>query len=103
LVGPRTNGGLWVGTSAGLARFDGARAVLVPEVSQEIITSAAYGKDGTLWVGSMAGAYRYDGKTWRLLSTGDGLPTRQIMAVLVDRAGSVWFGGDGAGVARFIP
>jgi ligand-binding sensor domain-containing protein len=102
-VVPRVGGGLWLGTSAGLARFGGKQAVLVPEVAQGIITSAAYGKDGTLWVGSMAGAYRYDGQTWRLLSTSDGLPTQQIMAVLVDRSGSVWFGGDGAGVARFLP
>jgi ligand-binding sensor domain-containing protein len=100
---PRIGGGFWVGTSSGLAQFDGKEAVVVPEVAREIVTSAAYGKDGTLWVGSMAGAYRYDGKSWRLLSTADGLPTQQIMAVLVDRAGSVWFGGDGAGVARFIP
>ncbi|MDP3046733.1 MAG: two-component regulator propeller domain-containing protein [Chloroflexota bacterium] len=102
-VVPKTGGGLWVGTSAGLAQFDGKQALIVPEVAQEIITSAAYGKDGTLWVGSTVGVYRYDGKSWQLLSTANGLPTQQIMAVLVDRSGSVWFGGDGAGVARFIP
>ena len=93
---PKTNCGLWVGTSAGLAQFDGKQAVLVPEVAQEIITSAAYGKDGTLWVGSMVGAYATTGfmaahsrqpagsRSWRCWWTGR----------------AQWFGEMG-GVARF--
>lgn len=103
VISREPNGGLLVGTSGGLARFDGKRAAVVAEVAQDMITSIAVGKDGVVWVGTMLGAYRYDGAVWKLLTPADGLPTQRIMAVLVDHLGNVWFGGDGAGVARYTP
>ncbi len=97
------SGQLLVGTSNGLARFDGARATLVQEVAGNMVTGISVGKDGTVWAATLQGAYRFDGKSWRQFTTADGLPTDSLMAVLVDSTGAAWFGGDGAGVASLAP
>ena len=93
----------WSGPAAGLASFDGRQAKLIPDVVQDYITSIAVAPDGSVWVGTMAGAYRLSGGQWKRFTTADGLPTNRVMAVFVDRAGSVWIGGDGAGVAVYRP
>ena len=97
------DGNLLVGTAGGLASFDGRQAKLIPDVVQDYITSIAVAPDGSVWVGTMAGAYRLSGGQWKRFTTSDGLPTNRVMAVFVDRAGSVWIGGDGAGVAVYRP
>jgi ligand-binding sensor domain-containing protein len=97
------DGQLLVGTSRGLARFDGAQASVVREVASDIVTAISVGKNGAVWVATLRGAYRFDGNSWRHVTTADGLPTDRLMAVLVDAAGSVWLGGDGAGVSNLAP
>src|SRR6185436_3883770 len=53
------DGYLWVGTGAGLARFDGLRFV-VGELDQVDVHALTVTPDGVLWVGTREGElYRY--------------------------------------------
>jgi PAS domain S-box-containing protein len=86
-----TDGYLWIGTQAGLMRFDGVRFVSwrppeENELPSSRINSLLGGRDGSLWIGTSAGLAR-----WRNgnLTNYKGA-TASIMAILEDRAGTIW-------------
>ena len=86
-----TDGYLWIGTQAGLMRFDGVRFVSwrPPEGSElpsSRITSLLGGRDGSLWIGTGAGLARW--RNGNLTNYTD--PAGSIMAILEDRAGTIW-------------
>lgn len=92
------DGYLWLGTSAGLYRFDGVNFVLVntnPKDSKviETISTLCRSRDSSLWVGTTFSGLRRlkDEKIYRYGGT-EGLPTRQIKAMLESRAGHIWIG-----------
>ena len=86
-------GQLWVGTSAGLARWTGRDFERIPaqQLSGETILSLSADSDGSLWAGS-------DGGLDHILATGrvvrpawrDDLPDRGVSGVLRDREGTLW-------------
>src|SRR6185436_16431550 len=75
-VAQTPDGYLWVGTTAGLARFDGARFVVydgsnTPELEQSYIRVLRLMRDGSLWIGTAGGTLVqwHDGQ-FTLLQTG---------------------------------
>ena len=86
-----TDGYLWIGTQAGLMRFDGVRFVSwrPPEGSElpsSRINSLRGGRDGSLWIGTSAGLARW--RNGSLTNYPD--TTASIMAILEDPAGTIW-------------
>jgi PAS domain S-box-containing protein len=86
-----TDGYLWIGTQAGLMRFDGVRFVSwrPPEGSElpsSRINSLLGARDGSLWIGSSAGLARW--RNGNLTNYPDA--TGSIMAILEDRVGTIW-------------
>jgi PAS domain S-box-containing protein len=86
-----TDGYLWIGTQAGLMRFDGVRFVSWrPPEGNELpssrINSLLGARDGSLWIGTSTGLARW--RNGNLTNYKD--VTASIMAILEDRAGTIW-------------
>lgn len=101
-------GGLWVGTGAGVHHFDGATWTLhlvhPEDLGKNWVHALAVDGAGHVWAGTEGGGVRrFDGRTWRAYTPHQGLVSWYIDAVAVAPGGVLWFGsGDGhGGVSRF--
>jgi signal transduction histidine kinase/ligand-binding sensor domain-containing protein/DNA-binding response OmpR family regulator len=92
------DGYLWLGTSAGLFRFDGVSFTAIstdPEnnKSPETVSVLCEASDGSLWIGMLYGGLRRlkDGVVRRYGSQ-EGLNSPQIKVLFESRAGNLWVG-----------
>ena len=97
------DGYLWLGTQAGLVRFDGVHLAIFdrasqPEFKSEFIRALAEDSDGRLWIATDAGLLSYKGKFLPFSDAGR-LPSQQIRSLLVATDGTLWVGTT-AGVSR---
>ncbi len=94
--------GLWVGTEAGLGRFDRApaewRIFTTDQGLPDNRISALYvDSAGALLVGTQGGAARFDGDTF---TPTDQAPPDNVLGIVQDSAGRYYFSG-GGGIWRF--
>lgn len=99
-----SKGYIWIGTQAGLARFDGIRFVVfdranTPVMGRENIHALAEDVDGSIWAATDSGLLRYGRGAFTRISAADGLPSNQVRSLLVDRDGVLWVGTE-SGVCR---
>ncbi|GAB5415090.1 MAG: ligand-binding sensor domain-containing diguanylate cyclase [Congregibacter sp.] len=99
------DGYLWIGTRAGLARFDGARFKVYNSLSHALfgandIRDLEWTPDRELWIATYGGgAIRKTGETFKVYSERDGLVSNIIYDLHHAKDGSVWFA-TGAGISR---
>src|ERR1700688_492217 len=91
VIAQTTDGYLWIGTQAGLMRFDGVRFVSwrAPEGNElpsSRINSLLGARDGSLWIGTSMWLARW--RNGNLTNYGEA--TGSIMAILEDRTGTIW-------------
>ena len=94
----QTNDGfLWLGTEAGLVRFDGVEFQTydrnsVPALPGNDIHCLLAAHDGALWIGTGAGLARWKDGASRIFTTQDGLPGSGILTIKEAQDGSllVW-------------
>lgn len=92
------DGYLWVGTSSGLARFDGIRfAVMSPQNwksnSALCITALCEDSRGKLWIGTQNnGLFYYQEGLANLRAQREGLGTQTINSIAEDTTGALWVG-----------
>ncbi|MBF9141422.1 hybrid sensor histidine kinase/response regulator [Hymenobacter properus] len=108
----RFGGGFWVGTSTGLyaVAAPGQPGEAVPGLSGRTdfnVSALAYAPGTGLWVGTAAdGLYLLPADATRPIrhfTTAEGLLHNTITALLADRAGRVWVGTHGTGLAFYEP
>lgn len=92
------DGYLWVGTSSGLARFDGVRFVVyarfnTPSMTDDNIRALAVAGDGSLWAATDGGGLlHYANGRFQSFGPKEGLTNEFVGAVVADRRGDVWAG-----------
>ena len=98
------NNTVWIGTNAGVSRFDGATWTTFTSadgLAHDDVRALAVDRDGVLWIGTMNGVSRYSGSEWLTFGTADGLANNEIISIAVDDNNVKWFGGNTAGVTRY--
>ncbi|HEU5060184.1 MAG TPA: two-component regulator propeller domain-containing protein, partial [Kofleriaceae bacterium] len=99
------DGAMWVGTSAGLFRFDGTKMTHEPvlpedeELGDSPVTVLTSDKEGNIWIGTDGnGLARYAPASKKLTwykpdpASAGGLPHKTIKAIYIDRGGRMWVG-----------
>ncbi|HVR10792.1 MAG TPA: two-component regulator propeller domain-containing protein [Thermoanaerobaculia bacterium] len=106
-IAQTTNGYLWLGTEAGLYRFDGIRFTLwEPSTGESLPSSSVWSlcaaRDGSLWIGLGSGGISRmrDGRL-RSYSPRDGAPAGGLLSIVEDLDGAIWAGGQ-YGFGKFV-
>lgn len=91
-ISQTTDGYIWIGTGAGLVRFDGSRFETFhpskgKDLSSNYIVSLASAKDGSLFVGTAAGLDQINAGTVRSFSEGQG----RVNQIILDSRGDAWY------------
>ena len=100
------DGYLWLGTEAGLYRFDGLRFALWEPAQGEALPSSSVwslcaAREGSLWIGLGSGGISRlrDGRL-RSYSPRDGAPAGGLLSIVEDLDGAIWAGGQ-YGLGKF--
>jgi signal transduction histidine kinase/ligand-binding sensor domain-containing protein/CheY-like chemotaxis protein len=99
-----SDGGVWIGTSAGLRRYDQGqfedpRSKL--GLPSGTVWELSHDKDGSLWVCTRVGLYRVQGSNVTSITQTNGLPDQHIWGNARSADGTVWMGTETYGLVGY--
>ena len=98
-------GYLWLGTTAGLCRYDGVEFLtytVADGLAANIVTAICEDREGRLWFGTEGGGVScFDGARFITYTVEDGLLDNRVNGLLQDREGGFWFAQFWSGLMRF--
>ena len=92
------DGYLWLGTPAGVVRFDGVEFKnfgrrAFPELPSDFVEALVEGSDGGLWAGfANGGVHRLREGVWQSFGEAEGLSRLSIATLLTASDGTIWVG-----------
>jgi len=92
------DGYLWIGTTDGLARFDGINFSIfnsenTPQFKTNRILCLFPDRDGSLWIGTEGGGLlHYQNQEFTLYTPEDGLPSNYVSEIIQDSKNTLWIG-----------
>jgi signal transduction histidine kinase/ligand-binding sensor domain-containing protein/CheY-like chemotaxis protein/HPt (histidine-containing phosphotransfer) domain-containing protein len=97
-ITPRSAGGIWISTDAGLSTYVGGAVqhIKPPKGFENLRTRAVLeDREGALWVGTDgAGVYRREGGHETVFNVKSGLSSNMVGTISEDRDGRIWIGTD---------
>jgi len=94
----------WLGTRAGVARFDGSgftNYAATDGLAENGVRAICEDKDGQIWFGHTGGGLSlYNGSTFKAVPAPAALKHSTITSILMDTASNLWFTTEGAGVIK---
>ena len=100
-------GSVWVGTGAGLSRFQNGRFVTPSrnssDASADRVWSILEDREGDLWIGTNSALERLRDDRFLIYGRSEGMPSDEPTVVHQDRGGHLWVGYHDAGLLVFGP
>ena len=99
-------GAVWIGTGAGLVRYDGVRMHAYTEkdgLPSGMVQLLACDREGTVWIGTGAGIARVvdgeiENQKIEAFTPKEGFSSNAVLSIFEDREGSLWLGTESGGV-----
>lgn len=98
------NGYLWLGTFAGLSKYDGRKFVnysIQSGLIDNLIFSLAVDKSIGIWIGTLGGLNYYNGESFKTYLFKPSMADNAVNAIAQDSEGNLWLATDGSGVCKF--
>jgi len=99
------NGYLWLGTLAGLAKYDGKKIVNYT-IKNGLIDNQVFSllpdRRSGLWIGTLSGLNYMSGEKIRSFPFTGKMSENMVSAICQDSTGSIWLATDGSGVCHLI-
>lgn len=102
-IGEDDAGNLWVGTTGGVAVYDGSNWEFFTTINSPLIDNSVRAlmrdRDGVIWIGTTSGISLYDHGEWSQLTKANGLASNNVQVLFESQNGDIWIGTRDNGVS----